>query len=60
MNFTFVTRKWQNKGLIIELVTRSEFFYFVKLELVTRKRKNKSLTIELVTRSGIKYFPTLS
>ena len=49
INFTFGTRKLENKSAPIELVTRSEIFYFFNLELVTRKQKNKSLTIELVT-----------
>ena len=35
INSTFVTRKWKNKSLTIELVTP--------------ERKNKSLTIGLVT-----------
>ena len=31
INFTFVTRKWENKIAPIELVTRNEFFYFLTL-----------------------------
>ena len=50
----------ENKSTTIELVTRSEIFYFFNLELVTRKRKNKSLTIELVTQSSTFCFSTLS
>ena len=46
MNFTFVTREWENKS--------------APIELVTRKRKNKSLTIEVVTQCEVKYFLTSS
>ena len=45
INLTFVTRKWQNKSALIELLTQSEFLYSFNLELVTRKQKNGSLTI---------------
>ena len=60
IDFTFVTRKWENKKAPIDLLTRSEIFCFFNLELVTRKQKNKSLTIELVTWTKIKYFLTWS
>ena len=29
INFTVVTRKWENKSASIELVTRSEIFHFL-------------------------------
>ena len=31
VNFTFKTRKWENKNAPIELVTQSEVFYFLTL-----------------------------
>ena len=58
INFTLVTRMWENKSArIIKLVTRSEILFF-NIELVTQKRKNKSLAIELVTRSVTFCFST--
>ena len=34
INFKFVTWKWENKSLTIELVTQSNFFLFFNFELV--------------------------
>ena len=44
----------------IELVTRSEYVLFFKLELVTPKQKKKSLTIQKVPSSEIEYFSNSS
>ena len=59
INFTFLTRKWENKNTHIELVTQKPKNKSLTIELLTRKWSRKSLTIELVIW-GKFYFLTLS
>ena len=41
INFTFVTRKWENTNATNKLATQSEIFYFFNLVLVLESEKIK-------------------